>query len=125
MAVNYTTALKTDRMQAVADHIDAGAGAGTLEIGTTGMGLVLATFALAEPCGTVSGDTLTFDFPVTDASADATGTAAEAQIKDGSGVACITGLTVGLSATDIVVDSVDINATQEVTLATGSIQHAT
>lgn len=127
MAVTYSTAMKTDRMQAVADHIDAGVGAGTLEIGTTGMALVLATFQLVEPVGTVSGDTLTFDFDpdISDTSADNTGTAAAAQIKDGSGVVCISGLTVGTSGTDIVLDSVSITAGQTVTLATGTIQHAT
>lgn len=127
MAVTYSTAMKTVRMQAVVDDIDAGAGAGTLEIGTTGMATVLATFQLVEPCGTVSGDTLTFDMDpdISDTSADATGTAAAAQIKDGGGVAVITGLTVGTSGTDIILDSVSITAGQTVTLATGTIQHAT
>ena len=126
MAVTYSTAMKTVRMQAVADDIDEGAGAGTLEIGTTAMGAVLATFTLTEPCGTVSGDTLTFDFdPDLSVSASGSGTAAAAQIKDGSGVAVITGLTVGTSGTDIVLDSVSITSGQTVTLATGTLQHAT
>ena len=125
MAVTYSTAMKTARMQAVADDIDEGAGAGTLEIGTSGMASVLATFTLTEPCGTVSGDTLTFDFdPDLSVSASADGTAAEAQIKDGGGVAVITGLTVGTSGTDIVLDSVSITNGQTVTLATGTLQHA-
>jgi len=127
MAVTYSTAMKTVRMQAVVDDIDAGAGAGTLEIGTSGMGTVLATFQLTEPCGTVSGAVLTFDMDpdISDTSADATGTAAAAQIKDGSGVAVITGLTVGTSATDIILDSVSITSGQTVTLAIGTITHAT
>jgi len=135
MAVTYSTAMKTVRMQAVVDDIDAGAGAGTLEIGTagtleigtSGMGTVLATFQLTEPCGKVSGAVLTFDMDpdISDTSADATGTAAAAQIKDGSGVAVITGLTVGTSATDIILDSVSITSGQTVTLAIGTITHAT
>lgn len=124
--MQYSTAMKTLRMQATADGIDAGVSNGTLEIGTSGMAAVLATFDLVEPCGTVSGDTLTLDFdPDIDATASGTGTAAAAQIKDGSGTVVISGLTVGTSGTDIVLDSVSITSGQTVTLATGSIQHAT
>lgn len=126
MAVTYSTAVKTLRMQAVADAIDAGASAGTLEIGTTAMGTVLATFQLVEPCGTVSGAVLTLDFDpdISDTSADATGTAAAAQIKNGDGTVVISGLTVGTSGTDIVLDNTSITATQTVTLATGTLTHA-
>ncbi|MCK0507927.1 hypothetical protein [Aromatoleum anaerobium] len=126
MAVTYSTAVKTLRMQAVADAIDAGASAGTLEIGTAAMGTVLATFALVEPCGTVSGAVLTLDFDpdISDTSADATGTAAAAQIKNGSGTVVISGLTVGTSGTDIVLDNTSITAGQTVTLTAGTLTHA-
>lgn len=127
MAVTYSTAAKTARMQAVIDQIDAHATlAGTLEIGTTGMATVLATFTLADPSGTAAAGVLTFDFDpdISDTSADATGTAAEARIKDGSGTAIITGLTVGTAGTDIVLDSTSITAGQTVTLTTGTITHA-
>ena len=127
MAVTYSTAMKTLRMQAVADGIDVGAGAGTLEIGTTAMASVLATFTLVEPCGTVSGAVLTFDFDpdISDVSADNSGTAAEARIKNGSGTAVITGLTVGTGSEDIVLDSVSITAGQTVTITSGTLTHAT
>jgi hypothetical protein len=126
MAVTYSTAVKTLRMQAVADAIDAGASSGTLEIGTTAMGSTLATFTLVEPCGTVSGAVLTLDFDpdISDSSADASGTAAAAQIKNGSGTVVISGLTVGTSGTDIVLDSTSITAGQTVTLTAGTITHA-
>ena len=126
MAVTYTTAMKTARMTAVANTLDAGAGAATLEIGTTGMASVLAVFQLVEPCGTVSGAVLTFDFDpdISDVSADNSGTAAEARIKDGGGTAQITGLTVGVGSGDIQLDSVSITAGQTVTLTTGTITHA-
>jgi len=126
MAVTYSTAMKTLRMQAVADGIDAGVGAGTLEIGTAGMAAVLAVFQLVEPVGTVSGAVLTLDFDpdISDTSADGTGTAAAAQIKDGSGVAVITGLTVGTSGTDIILDSTSITAGQAVTITAGTLTHA-
>lgn len=126
MAVTYSTAAKNARLQAVADLIDAGAGPGTLEIGTTGMGSVLATIPLADPCGTVSGGVLTFDFTpaVEDTSADNSGTAAAARIKDSNGTSIITGLTVGTSGADIVLDSVTITAGQAVSLTAGTITHA-
>lgn len=126
MAVTYSTAMKSLRMQAVADGIDAGAGAGSLEIGTTGMASVLATFTLTEPCGTVTNGVLTFDFDpdISDTSADNSGTAAEARIKDGGGTAVITGLTVGVGTGDIQLDSTSITAGQTVTLTTGTITHA-
>lgn len=126
MAVTYSTAAKTARMDAVIAQIDAGAGAGTLEIGTTAMGSVLAILTLADPCGTAASGVLTFDFDpdITDSSANATGTAAEARIKDSDGTVIISGLTVGTSGTDIVLDSVSITSGQAVTLTTGTITHA-
>ena len=126
MAVTYSAAVKTLRMQAVADAIDAGVSSGTLEIGTAGMAAVLAVFQLVEPCGTVSGAVLTLDFDpdISDTSADGTGAAAAAQIKDGDGVAVITGLTVGTSGTDIILDSTSITAGQTVTLTAGALTHA-
>jgi hypothetical protein len=126
MAVTYSTATKQARLNAVIAAIDAGAGPGTVEIGTSGMGSVLAILTLADPSGSASGGTLTFDFDpdISDTSANASGTAAEARIKDSDGTVIISGLTVGTSGTDIVLDSVSITAGQTVTLTTGMITHA-
>jgi predicted RNA methylase len=44
MSVIYGTTTKTARLQAVIDKIDAGAGPGVLQIGTTGMGTVLNAY---------------------------------------------------------------------------------
>jgi len=89
-------------MNAVISQIDAGTGTSTIEIGTTGMASVLAVFDLPSPCGTASGGVLTFDMDpdLSDASANASGTAAEARIKDGDGTVVISGLTVGTSGAD-------------------------
>ena len=126
MAVTYTTAVKTARMNAVKDQIDAGAGAGKLEIGTSGMASVLATITLADPCGTVTNGVLTFSsMPRSDTSADASGTAAAARIRDSNNVDIVTGLTVGTSGTDIILDSVSITAGQTVTINSATITHAT
>lgn len=126
MAVTYSTACKTARMEAVVAQIDAGAGTSTIEIGTAGMASVLAVFDLPSPCGTVTNGVLTFDMDpdLTDSSANNDGTAAAAQIKNGDGTAVITGLTVGTSGADINLDSVSITTGQTVTLTTGTITHA-
>jgi hypothetical protein len=125
MSVIYNAALKTTRMTSVLTAIDADAAAGKLEIGTTGMALLLAEFTLADPSGTVAGSVLTFDFDpdISDTSANNTGTAAAAQIKDGAGTVVISGLTVGTSGTDIILGSVSITAGQTVTLTAGTLTH--
>lgn len=123
MAMSYATTLRASRMQAVVDAIDGGVSAGYIEIGTTGMGTVLATIPLADPCGTVTGGVLTFDTSpaIEDTSADATGTAAEAVIKDSSGATKVSGLTVGTSGTHIVLTSVSIVATEPVSITSATI----
>jgi hypothetical protein len=123
MAVTYTTAVKNARLDAVVTAIGS---AGVLEIGTTGMGSVLATIALGNPAGTTSSGVLTFSgFPRSDTSADNTGTAAAARIRTASGgTDIITGLTVGTSGSDINLDSTSITAGQTVTINSAAITHA-
>lgn len=123
MAVTYTTAVKNARLDAVVTSIGS---TGVLEIGTTGMGTVLATIALGNPAGTSSGGVLTFSgFPRSDTSADATGTAAAARIRTASGgTDIVTGLTVGTSGSDINLDSTSITAGQTVTITSATITHA-
>lgn len=123
MAVNYTTAVKNARMSAVVSQIGS---TGVLEIGTASMASVLATIALDATAGTVASGVLTFSgFPKSDTSADATGTAAAARIRTATGgTDIITGLTVGLSASDIILDSLSITAGQTVTINSAAITHA-
>lgn len=123
MAITYTTAVKNARLDAVVTIINS---TGVLEIGTTGMGTVLATINLGSPAGTSSGGVLTFSgFPRSDTAADNTGTAAAARIRTASGgTDVITGLTVGLSASDINLDSLSITAGQTVTITSATITHA-
>ena len=124
MSVIYATATKTARMTATRDDICGGT-SGTLEIGTTAMATVLATFTLTTSGGTVSTDTWTLAFVAGTVAAGNTGTAAAAQIKDNGGTALITGLTVGVAAEDIVLDSASITSGQNVTLSSATLQHAT
>ena len=57
MAVTYNTTLKNARLDEVIAAIGS---SGKLEIGTAGMGSVLATIPLANPAGSSSGGVLTF-----------------------------------------------------------------
>lgn len=125
MAVIYTTAVKSARMTAVRDQIDLGAGAGVLQIGTAGMATVLAEITLNDPSGTVSNGVLTLSgFPRSDTSANATGVAAAARIRDSAGTDVITGLSVGTTGSDINLDNTSINAGQTVTINSATITHA-
>ena len=124
MAVTYTTAVKTARMTAVRDQIDAGTGAGTLQIGTTGMATVLATITLNDPSGTITNGVLTLSGFAKNATVAATGTAAAARIRDSNNVDIVTGLTVGTSGSDINLDNTSINSGQTVTINSATITHA-
>lgn len=125
MAVTYSTAAKNARLTAVVGLIDAGAAAGKLKI-RDGSNTVLATFTLADPCGSVSSGVLTLDFdPDISATAGATGTAANAIITDDADTTVISGLTVGTTGTDVILTSTSITSGQTVTIATGTITHAT
>lgn len=124
MAVNYPVGVKTARMQAVADKIDAGSGPGKLEIGTAGMAVVLATIILSDPCGVVTGDVLALSgFPKSD-NADANGTAAAARVRDSDNNDVITGLSVGTSGADVNLNSTNISVGQAVTINSATITHA-
>jgi len=123
MAIDYSTLTKTARMDAVLSTLDASVAPAYIEIGTTGMASVLATLTLADPSGSVTGPALSFTMPQSDLAADATGTAAEARLRNGDADDVITGLTVGLTGTDIVLDSVDFTAGQTVTLNSAVITH--
>lgn len=124
MAVNYSATAKSNRMTAVRDTIDAGTAGGVLQIGTTGMGTVLASFTLNDPSGTVSGSVLTLSGFPKSATASASGTAAAARIRDSSGNDVITGLTVGTSGSDINLDSTNISSGQTVTINSATLTHA-
>lgn len=123
MAINYRASLKTTRMNAVKTDIDSGGAAGYIEICTAAYALVLATIPLAYPCGSVTTDTLTLTAPVTDTSADATGTASIARIKNSAGVVIADGLTVGTSGSNINLTSTAITITDAVSLTSAAIIH--
>jgi hypothetical protein len=134
MAVNYSTVVKTNRLQNVVDAIasktyvvGSGAGsAGSLVIGTSalsGATGVLATIALPNPPAVASGTTLTISGVPISVTASATGTAALAELRNNAGTVIVSGLTVGTSATDIIISTTSITSGQTVQLTSGVITH--
>lgn len=124
MSVTYTNAVKIARMAAVVSQAGTTA---VLEIGTSGMGSILASFALNNPiAGAATGaGVLTLSGFPKNATASATGTAAAARIRTATGgTDIVTGLTVGTSGTDVVLDSTSITSGQTVTLSSAVITHA-
>ncbi len=124
MAVTYTNAVKIARMAAVVSQAGTTA---VLEIGTSAMGSILASFTLNNPiAGAATGaGVLTLSGFPKNATASATGTAAAARIRTATGgTDIVTGLTVGTSGTNVVLDSTSINSGQTVTLSSAVITHA-
>ena len=134
MSVVYAATLKTNRMQLVADLIASKtaasstgtATAGSLVIGTSalsGSTGVLATVTLSATPGTVAGSVLTLSGVPLSATASATGTAALAEFRNNAGTVIVSGLTVGTSATDIIINSTAISSGQTVQVTSGTITH--
>jgi hypothetical protein len=134
MSVVYNSTLKTNRMQLVIDKI-AGktaaastgvAAAGQLVIGTSalsGATGVLATIALSATPATESGGVITLSGVPLSVVASASGTAAKAEFRDNGGTTVVSGLTVGTSATDIIIGSTTISSGETVTCTAGTITH--
>jgi len=124
MSVVYNTTLKNTRMTDVVTAIGT---TGYLNIYTTGLGTLLASIALSNPAGTVTGGVLSFSgTPLTESSANASGTAAAANVTtavNGGGTVIISGLTVSSSSGDIVLSSTNIVSGQPVTITSASITH--
>ena len=114
-------------MTSVINSIDAGT-AGTLEIATAAYASVLAAIPLVKPSFVVSGTPpnvlITLQSVPRSVTAGATGTAAVARIKDSSANVVVNSLTVGTSATDIVLNSTSITSGQTVSLTAGTITHS-
>lgn len=126
MAVTYSSTTKQNRMNAVVTTIGA---SGKLKLFTAADAL-LATFALAATAGTVSGSTLTFSDAngatagILNTTATAAGTATKASITTSADVDVITGLTVGTTGTDLVLDNNVLAVSQAITINSATITHA-
>lgn len=120
MAVVYSVAVRSARLQVVANAIDAGVGSGRLLVGTLGMGTLIVNIPLAKPCGVVAAGVLTFSVPQV-ANASAAGLAAEAQMTDSAGTVVISGLTVGLAGTDLIISNNPVGNGAPVSFISGQI----
>lgn len=125
MAVNYVTNVKNARLGVTLDYINAGSGPGKIQIGTTSFATVLATIPLTAQGGTIAGGVLTLDTPVSDTSADNTGTAALARILDSDDNVVLEGLTVGVSGSgaNVIINATAISAGQVITVTSATITH--
>lgn len=122
MALNYATSLKNTMLDAITTALGASAFLEILDASSPQV--VLARIPLANPVAPgASSGVLTFTMPQSDTSADATGVAAAARIVDSNSPEniLISGLTVGTSGTDIVVDNTSINAGQQVSISSFTI----
>lgn len=126
MAVTYSTATKTARMTAVVTTIGT---SGKLKLFTAADSL-LATFTLAATAGTVSGTVLTLSdnnggsAGILSTTASAGGTATKASISTSADVDVVTGLTVGTTGTDLILDNNALTNGQSITINSATITHA-
>jgi hypothetical protein len=94
-----------------------------LKIYTAAYGALLVEIALDDPCGSVANGILTFSGLPNSGVATGTGIAAIARISDSNDTVICEGLTVGLAASDIIIDNTNINSGQTVNLNSGAITH--
>lgn len=127
MAVVYPNATKVARMNAVVTALGT---AGKLKLFTAADAL-LATFTLGNPAGTVGGaGVLTFadangaTAGILNTTASAAGTATKATLTTSADVDVVTGLTVGTSGTDLILDNNVLALSQAITINSATITHA-
>lgn len=123
MAVIYNTALKNTRLQAVVTALGNNA---ELVIGTSalagGTG-ILVRIPLAATAATVAGGVLTIAGVPRTADATGTGVAAKAELRDGTDNVVVSGLTVGTSDANVIINAVEVSTGQVVQLTAGTITH--
>jgi len=123
MPVNYEATVKNARLMVVRDAIDAGAAEGKLKIYSAAYAALLVTITLADPSAGIADGVLTLSGMPKSGIASAAGIAAIARITDSDDTMVAEGLTVGLVATDIIIDNTNIALGQTVTLNSGTITH--
>lgn len=126
MAVTYSTAVKTARMEAVVAAI----GTSGKLVFMTSADAVVCTFTLASTAGTVTAGVLTFSDAnggtagILNTTGSANGVVAKAKITTSADVNIITGFTVGTSSADFIIDNTNVAVGQSVTVTSASITHA-
>jgi len=130
MAIIYSQACKTARMQAVVDSI----GLNGKFVILDSSGNALATLPLGAVAGTVQGSVMTLaGLPITDLEIDLDGVAVSASIRTSADVDVITGLSVGLLAalapggvatTDVQLDKLTFVFGEQVSIDLATFTHA-
>lgn len=124
MAVDYNLTVLTNRLQVVANAIDAGPSNGFMRLLDSGSN-ILSSFQLSRPMGTASNGQLTFNgLSLIDPAAAAAGQAVAARCEDSTGTVVISGLTVSTpgSTSDIIMTpSNTIAAGQTVAITAATI----
>lgn len=120
MAVNYTDSVKVSRMTATRDFF----AGGTLEV-RTASDVVLAEFELSPSGGSVAGAGVwTIGFVSGSVTSLSSGVATNAVLKNSVGDVHLTGLTVGTSGSDIVLNTTDVVIGETFDLTAATITHA-
>lgn len=103
MTVTYSTIGQNAIADGIVDLCDAGAGAGNIQVATTAFASILASFTLSDPAyGAASSATAVLSgTPLTDVSADNTGTAAVWRARDSNNVVVYDGPVAGAGGGDI------------------------
>lgn len=110
MAVTHATAIRNTIADAVVDAIDAGVGAGTLELQTSGA-VEVATLAFSATAFGAASSGVATAAAITDDTSATGGTITQFQIKNGSGTVIISGsVSASGGGGDIVISSTSIGA---------------
>jgi len=118
--VAYTTTVANNRLTQVATALNV-SGGGDLVIGTAGMATTLVSVPLEAVIGAPVNKVLTVIATAKQGTAVAAGTAAAAKLVDGAGADVATGLTVGTSAADVILNDVVLLVGSQVTINTGTL----
>jgi hypothetical protein len=137
VALSFSDSLRNSRANAITTACDAGSGAAILEIRTgakptspddAATGTLLASVTLNDPSfGAAADGVITLDDSpaLTDASADATGTAAHFRIKTSAGAGVVDGtVTATGGGGDLTLNTVSLVASATFTVTGGTITEA-
>jgi hypothetical protein len=134
LAISYSTATKNNRLSvallagavtpSAGQSVDSNSSYGVLNIYTTGLATLLASITLQKPSFSISGGVATLLGVPLSGTAAASGTAAVAELLDSSGNVIGSGMTVGITGSDVNLNSTAISVGQTVTLTSGTITAA-
>lgn len=122
MPVDYSTTVRTERLQQVINNIDAGPSNGFMRLLDTN-GNILSSMQLSRPSAVASLGVMTFNsLPLLDPAAASSGMASFARFEDSNGNIVISGLTINNPSADIILSPTsEIVAGQTVAITAATI----